>query len=84
MAMALHTKKKRHVIEATLVVRGGTVYDGTGNPPFVADVAINGELIVAVGTDLSVGVGCEEIDAQGKMVAPGWIDPHTHYDAQVG
>ena len=80
--MNLHLQKPK-IIEATLVIRGGTIYDGTGNPSFVADIAINDKLIVAVGPDLLVGVGCEQIDARGKMVAPGWIDPHTHYDAQV-
>jgi N-acyl-D-aspartate/D-glutamate deacylase len=64
-----------------LVIRGGTVVDGTGAPRFVADVAIDGGLITAVGPD--VGDGKAEIDAAGRIVAPGWVDIHTHYDGQA-
>lgn len=51
-----------------LVIRGGTVVDGTGGPSMVADVAVEGDRIVAVGTDL--GAGRKEIDARGKIVTP--------------
>lgn len=64
-----------------LVIRGGTVVDGSGTPRFVADVAVDGGLISAVGPNLPVGR--EEIDASGKIVAPGWVDVHTHYDGQA-
>ncbi len=64
-----------------LVIRGGTVVDGTGQAPRRADVAIDGDRIVAVGDD--VGSGRREIDARGQIVAPGWVDIHTHYDGQV-
>lgn len=64
-----------------LVIRGGTVVDGSGAPRFAADVAIDGGLITAVGTNLPPGR--EEIDATGKIVAPGWVDIHTHYDGQA-
>jgi N-acyl-D-aspartate/D-glutamate deacylase len=64
-----------------LVIRGGTVVDGSGNPRFVADVAVDGGLISAVGANLPAGR--EEIDASGKIVAPGWVDVHTHYDGQA-
>ncbi len=64
-----------------LVIRGGTVVDGTGNPRFVADVAVDGSLITAIGPNL--GAGHDEIDATGKVVAPGWVDIHTHYDGQA-
>ena len=64
-----------------LVIRGGNVVDGTGAPARVADVAISGDRIVAVGDD--VGPGTREIDATGLLVAPGWVDIHTHYDGQV-
>ncbi|QNO25851.1 D-aminoacylase [Sphingopyxis sp. OPL5] len=64
-----------------LVIRGGTVVDGTGGDAFVADIAIDGDRIVAVGENL--GKGREEIDAAGKVVTPGFVDVHTHYDGQA-
>ena len=64
-----------------LVIRGGTVVDGTGAPGVRADVAIDGERIVAVGTGLSDGK--REVDATGKIVTPGFVDIHTHLDAQI-
>ncbi len=64
-----------------LVIRGGTIVDGTGTPRFVGDVAIEGGRIVAIGSDLPPGD--EEIDATGLVVTPGWVDIHTHYDGQV-
>ena len=64
-----------------LVIRGGTVIDGTGHPPIEADVALSGNRIVAVGT--VTGSGKEEIAAKGKLVTPGFVDIHTHYDAQA-
>ena len=64
-----------------LVIRGGTVVDGTGAPAVVADVAVDGGRIIEIGT---VGErGAREIDAEGLVVAPGWVDIHTHYDGQV-
>lgn len=60
-----------------LVIRGGTVLNGTGAEGFVADVGIDGDRIVAVGSDLA---GASEIDATGKVVAPGFIDTHCHDD----
>ena len=65
----------------TLVIRGGLVVDGTGGAPFEADVGISGTRIVAVGRIAERGI--EEIDARGLLVTPGFVDPHTHYDAQV-
>ena len=65
-----------------LVVRKGTVVDGTGNAPFEADVAIDGQQITAIGE--VTGSGKEEIDAGGQMVTPGFVDLHTHLDAQIG
>jgi len=64
-----------------LVIRGGTVVDGLGGDPFTADVAVKDGRIAAVGTGL--GQGAREIDAQGMMVTPGFVDVHTHYDGQV-
>jgi N-acyl-D-amino-acid deacylase len=64
-----------------IVIRGGTVIDGTGKPGFTGDVAIAGERIEAVGGKL--GPGRREIDAAGLLVTPGWVDVHTHYDGQA-
>ena len=64
-----------------LVIRGGTVVDGTGAPRRVADVAIDGQTITAVG--VVTGQGRREFDATGHLVTPGWVDIHTHYDGQV-
>ncbi|MCU1457254.1 MAG: amidohydrolase [Actinomycetia bacterium] len=64
-----------------LVIRSGTVVDGTGGPSRRADVAVEGGRIVAVGRD--VGPATRTVDAEGCLVTPGWVDPHTHYDAQV-
>ena len=64
-----------------LVIRGGTVVDGTGAPRLVADVAVDGGVITAVGHISAQGR--EEIDATGKIVAPGFVDIHTHYDGQA-
>src|SRR5579871_2607198 len=65
---------------AELVIRGGTVYDGTGAPGVVADVAIANGIIEEVGPKLH---GEREFDASGCAVTPGFVDIHTHYDAQV-
>jgi N-acyl-D-aspartate/D-glutamate deacylase len=64
-----------------LVIRNGTIVDGSGAPRFKGDIAVDGGLITAIGPDL--GKGKEEIDAAGKIVAPGWVDIHTHYDGQA-
>ncbi|MGH8692699.1 MAG: N-acyl-D-amino-acid deacylase family protein [Burkholderiales bacterium] len=64
-----------------LVIRGGIVIDGTGAPRRIADVAIDGETITGVGTE--IGRGRREIDARGMLVTPGFVDIHTHYDGQA-
>src|SRR5262249_34303562 len=64
-----------------LVVRGGTVIDGTGAASFEADVAVTGVPILAVGRGR--GRGAEGIDARGMLVTPGFVDIHTHYDGQA-
>jgi N-acyl-D-aspartate/D-glutamate deacylase len=66
-----------------LVVRGGTVVDGTGAPGRVADVVIDDGEIIAVTEPGEVGAARREIDAGGLLVLPGWVDIHTHYDGQV-
>jgi N-acyl-D-aspartate/D-glutamate deacylase len=63
-----------------VVIRGGTVVDGTGAPGRRADVAVDGDRIAEIGDELR---GTRELDASGQVVAPGFIDIHTHYDAQV-
>src|SRR3984893_2540204 len=64
-----------------LVIRSATVFDGTGTEPRDSDVAISDGRIAAVGK--VSGHGAEEIDAKGTIVTPGFVDLHTHYDAQV-
>lgn len=64
-----------------LVLRQGTIVDGTGAPAFVGDVAIQGDRIVAVGS--FEGSGTREIDCTGKLITPGWVDMHTHFDGQA-
>src|SRR5262249_9990697 len=67
-------------MSADIVIRGGTVFDGSGAPGRAADVAIAGGVVREIGPKLS---GTRELDASGCAVAPGCIDIHTHYDAQV-
>lgn len=65
-----------------LIIRSGTVVDGTGRDGYLADVAVDGDRITAIG-DLAGEVSATEIDAAGHVVSPGFIDMHTHLDAQV-
>ena len=67
-------------MSADVVIRGGTVIDGTGSPGQVADVAVTDGRISEIGMGLS---GSRVLDATGQVVTPGFIDIHTHYDAQV-
>ena len=67
-------------MDGDIVIKGGTLVDGTGAPGRSADVAVTDGHISAVGTGLRGGT---ELDASGQVVAPGFIDIHTHYDAQV-
>jgi len=64
-----------------IVIRGGSIVDGTGRAAFTGDVAIAGERIVSVGG--KVGPARRDIDATGLLVSPGWVDIHTHYDGQA-
>ncbi len=64
-----------------LIIRNGTIVDGTGAKPYSGDVAIQGDRIVAVGK--VSGSARREIDAAGMIVTPGWVDIHTHYDGQA-
>lgn len=65
-----------------IIIRGGTLVDGTGQPKRTADVGVADGRVVRIG-DLSDLRARQEIDARGLIVAPGVIDPHTHYDAQI-
>ena len=64
-----------------LIVRGGTVVDGSGRDPYAADVGVRAGRIAEVGA--IAGRGREEIDARGQLVTPGFVDVHTHYDGQA-
>ena len=64
-----------------LIIRNGTIVDGSGGAPFKGDVAVSGGRIVGVG-EVS-GTAAREIDATGLLVTPGWVDIHTHYDGQA-
>ncbi len=64
-----------------LIIRNGTIVDGSGRPGFVGDLAISGDTISEIGrVDADAAT---QIDASGKIIAPGFVDPHTHYDAQL-
>src|SRR5687768_6819393 len=65
---------------ADLVIKGGKVVDGTGKPGYEADVAVSDGRVTDIGDNLD---GDRTLDASGHVVAPGFIDIHTHYDAQV-
>src|SRR3978361_1375911 len=64
-----------------IVVRNGTIVDGTGGTPYEADIALTDGKISEIGRILAKGT--EEIDARGRIVTPGFIDIHTHYDGQA-
>ena len=64
-----------------VVIRGGTIFDGTGAAAFTGDMAIDGDRIAEIGD--KAGPGKREIDADGLLVTPGWVDVHTHYDGQA-
>jgi N-acyl-D-amino-acid deacylase len=69
--------------EFDLIVSGGTIVDGTRIPRYVGDIGIRDGRIVAIGGTIAPSRGARVIDATGRIVAPGVIDPHTHYDAQI-
>ena len=72
---------EEEILGYDVLIKNGTLIDGTGNPRRSGNVAISDGQIVAVG-DID-GLATRVIDADGAIVAPGFIDPHTHYDAQI-
>jgi N-acyl-D-aspartate/D-glutamate deacylase len=65
-----------------LVIRGGTIVDGTGRARYVGDVAVSNGVLTQVGGTV-IGEGTKEIDASGLLVTPGFVDIHTHFDGQI-
>src|SRR5262245_7433853 len=76
-------RKATELVRADLVLKGGTLIDGTGAPARQADVAVNGGRIAAVGS-FEVAAGTRIIDIKSRVVAPGFIDLHTHSDPKIG
>ena len=73
-----------HSHQSSFVLRGATVVDGTGAPARRTDVAVSGDRVRAVGDDAAAQIpDATVIDLDGLVLAPGFVDPHTHYDAQV-
>ncbi|WP_211259484.1 amidohydrolase family protein [Belnapia moabensis] len=70
-------------MDADLIIRGGTIADGLGGEPYEADIVTGGGRILAVGKLGPAERGIEEMDARGLLVTPGFVDVHTHYDAQA-
>ena len=64
-----------------LIIRGGTIADGSGQPTSTGDVAVDGSIVTAVGA--VEGPARRVIEADGLLVTPGWVDIHTHYDGQA-
>ena len=68
---------------ADLVIRNAHIVDGTGAPAYDGDITVDGDTITSIDAPGSAPKGTREIDADGQLVAPGWVDVHTHYDGQV-
>ncbi|MGK0343803.1 MAG: N-acyl-D-aspartate/D-glutamate deacylase, partial [Candidatus Azotimanducaceae bacterium] len=80
--MLLFHHRIRVMSQFDLIIRHGNVYDGTGSPAQQVDVGVRGGKIVAVAEHIE-GEAAREIDATGKIVTPGFVDVHTHYDGQA-
>ncbi len=77
LLVALATPPSTHAQRYDVIIRNGRVIDGTGNPWFMADLALDGDRIAAIG-DLGAATAGREIDATGLYVTPGFIDAHSH------
>ena len=66
-----------------LIIRNGTIIDGTGLPRYAGDVGVRDGRLASVGRRRGDAEALTIVDAAGKVVAPGFVDPHTHYDAQL-
>jgi N-acyl-D-aspartate/D-glutamate deacylase len=75
--------RERGTVQHDLVIRGGAIADGLGGEPVEGDVAVDGGRITSVGRLPRTDRGATEIDAAGKLVTPGFVDIHTHYDGQA-
>lgn len=83
LVFSLTACTKKGVEEFDILIKNGTIVDGTGNPLFLGDIGITGDTIVEVG-DLSGKAAVKTIDAEGLVVSPGFIDMHTHCDGGLG
>ncbi|NLA35161.1 MAG: hypothetical protein GX868_05665, partial [Actinobacteria bacterium] len=68
---------------SSILIRNGRVFDGAGSPSVVADVLVRDGVVSAIGIDLDAPEGSFVVDATNKWVTPGFIDMHTHYDAEI-
>ena len=66
-----------------LTIRNATIIDGSGEPRYQGDIAVDGDKISAIAPVGSLSSGKHDIDASGMVVTPGFVDIHTHYDGQV-
>ena len=66
-----------------LLIRNGMIVDGTGEPAFHADVAVKDGRIAQIAPRIDAASARDTIDADGHIVTPGWLDPHTHFDGQA-
>jgi N-acyl-D-aspartate/D-glutamate deacylase len=66
-----------------MLIRGGTIFDGDGGPGVAADVLVRDDRVIAMGIDLEAPPGAQVVDATGCWVTPGFVDMHTHYDAEI-
>src|ERR1700722_10969243 len=80
-ASSMHSRKPGAALMHDIVIRSGTLIDGSGKAAFTGDIAIADGRIAAVGG--KQGPARRDIDATGLLVTPGWVDIHTHYDGQA-